>query len=193
MGALTGLLLGLGAIASTGAGIYQANKNYQAQKEANETNIKLQEMANEQNMLIQQQANAASAAEAQKNRDWQTEMSNTAHQREMADLKAAGLNPILAATGGATTGSGGVATIDAANVNSAKVSAPQINLNSVTNLIQSLSTAALIGSFYKQQRTNSAATSNAIANNAKQLNSANIAKQNAEKEKLVEEVLKLID
>lgn len=46
------------------------------------------------------QAMAFSAAEAQKNRDWQKMMSDTAHQREVRDLQAAGLNPVLSAMGG---------------------------------------------------------------------------------------------
>lgn len=55
--------------------------------------------------------NAFNSAEAQKNRDWQERMSNTAHQREVKDLIEAGLNPILSAGGqGAVTGSGAVAS-----------------------------------------------------------------------------------
>lgn len=54
---------------------------------------------------------AFNSAEAQKQRDWQQEMSNTAHQREMADLKESGLNPILSSGGnGASSASGAAAS-----------------------------------------------------------------------------------
>lgn len=52
-----------------------------------------------------QNAMAWSAKEAQKGRDWSENLSNTAHQREVKDLIAAGLNPILSANGGAWSGS----------------------------------------------------------------------------------------
>ena len=88
-------------------------------------------MANKQagyNAMQNKIAMDYNSAEAQKNRDWQEMMSNTAYQRAMADMKAAGLNPILAANlGGASTPGGATGTISGASMGLQGASAPSIS------------------------------------------------------------------
>lgn len=117
-----------------------AMNQYQAAK-ANEINLQAVTSARQYNSL-----------EAQKSRDWSRMMRQTAYQDTVKDLQAAGLNPILAASRGATeapvgpsasasTGGIGAKAASAAAIPSAKTASMQAMYDYGNNTAQFLNNA----------------------------------------------------
>ena len=68
----------------------------------------------------QTSANKANIDIMREQQEWQKMMSDTAHQREVKDLIASGINPIMTATGGKGASSGAVTSAKSENVMAGK-------------------------------------------------------------------------
>ena len=126
-------------------------------------------------LKVQADNNAWSAQQAQKQMNFQATMSDTAHQREVADLKRAGLNPVLSAGGnGASQPSGAAGQTDTSVLQSITSYLMQQNQNLVNLESQRVSaqTAMETAKIHAQAQMAAAATASAASRYAADKNYA---------------------
>lgn len=122
--------------------------DYFSARSANSANRDIARNANAQNMQISRENNAFSAQQAQRQMDYQERMSSSAWQRGVADMKRAGINPMLAVSqGGASSPGGAMASPTSLSANVGAPMQPNlrgtaVNALSAFRLVQDLKNAA---------------------------------------------------
>ena len=113
--------------------------------------------------LGQQQTNQAQMGLADRQMAFQADMANTAHQREVKDLAAAGLNPMLSYMhGGAPSPSGAMATLGnpgAAAVSAGAAAASVDQMRAQTDLLKSQTETQVAQRAYIEAQTHQATAS----------------------------------
>lgn len=120
------------------------------------------------NLIGGERANQASARQAENQMNFQERMSNTSWQRGVADMKAAGINPMLAVNqGGASTPAGASAKMDntMAPAMTSALSALQLSADiksreGQNTLNQALASKAIVDAQLSAANTRSADTNN---------------------------------
>lgn len=158
-------------LAATGASIFSGVSNLITSANANETNERLAD-----------KAMAFGQASADKQMAFQREMASTQYQRGMADMKKAGLNPIMAYTNGGAAAPPGASTGGV----SAKAEAAPVGEAIQQTLGTALTVAKMRKEFEQADASIKATESNA------RLNDASTVRQKIEAE-VAEKTKKLVD
>lgn len=112
---VAGLGFGGQQAVSSAAALGGSILSYEGQRQANQANIDIAARNTAFNATEAARARQFNHDEAQLQRDYETQMSNSAYQRAVKDMEAAGINPMLAVSqGGATTPPGATASGPAA-------------------------------------------------------------------------------